>query len=61
VDIFKSGTRREELLMSPEELRKIRVLHNYLQDLNSFEIIKFIKEKFEKFKTNDVFLSVMNK
>jgi transcription termination factor Rho len=47
--------------MSPEELRKIRVLHNYLQDLNSFEIIKFIKEKFEKFKTNDVFLSVMNK
>jgi transcription termination factor Rho len=61
VDIFKSGTRREELITSSDDLRKIRVLRNYLQDLNSFEIIKFINEKFGKFKTNDVFLSVMNK
>ncbi|MGL1933586.1 MAG: transcription termination factor Rho [Fibrobacterales bacterium] len=61
IDIFKSGTRKEELLMDEEELRKVWILRKYLQDLSPTEIMEFMKEKILKTKTNAEFLLSMNK
>ena len=60
IDIFKSGTRKEELLLSEETLRRVWILRKYLQDLSSTEIMEFMREKLEKSKTNDQFLNSMN-
>ncbi len=60
VDIFKSGTRKEELLIDKDTLRKIWILRKYLQDFTPIEIMEFIKDKLGKAKTNKEFLGSMN-
>jgi transcription termination factor Rho len=60
IDIFKSGTRKEELLTHPDVLRRIWILRRYLQDLSSPEIMEFLQEKLGKAKTNEEFLNSMN-
>ncbi len=59
-DVFKSGTRKEELLMSPDDLRRIWILRRYLQDLSPVEIMEFLSEKLRGTKTNREFLDSMN-
>ncbi|MCF0216251.1 MAG: transcription termination factor Rho [Fibrobacteraceae bacterium] len=60
IDIFKSGTRKEELLLDEEELRRVIILRRYLQDMTSVEIMDFMRDKLKLFKTNKEFLSSMN-
>lgn len=60
IDIFKSGTRKEELLLSHDELRRIWILRRYLQDMSPNEIMDFMKDKVAKSKTNSDFLNSMN-
>jgi transcription termination factor Rho len=60
IDIFRSGTRREELLLSEEELRRVLILRRYLQDFSSIEIMEFMLDKLGKTKSNEMFLSSMN-
>ena len=60
IDIFKSGTRKEELLLGEENLRKMYILRRYLQDLSSVEIMEFMKDKLAKSKTNFEFMHSMN-
>lgn len=60
IDIFKSGTRKEELLLGEDKLRKMYILRRYLQDLSSIEIMEFMKDKLAKTKTNDDFMNSMN-
>lgn len=60
IDIFKSGTRKEELLLGEEKLRKMYILRRYLQDLSSIEIMEFMKDKLAKAKNNDDFMNSMN-
>jgi transcription termination factor Rho len=60
IDVFKSGTRKEELLMPPDDLRRVWVLRRYLQDLSPVEIMEFLSEKLKGAKTNKEFLDSMN-
>jgi transcription termination factor Rho len=60
IDIFKSGTRKEELLLSEDELRRVWILRRYLQDHTSTEIMEFMREKMLNAITNKDFLSSMN-
>jgi transcription termination factor Rho len=60
VDIFKSGTRKEELLLGEDKIRKIWILRKYLQDYNSTEIMEFMRDKLGKTKSNSDFMNSMN-
>jgi transcription termination factor Rho len=60
IDVFKSGTRKEELLMHPDDLRRVWILRRYLQDLSPVEIMEFLVEKLKGSKTNKEFLDSMN-
>ncbi len=60
VDIFKSGTRKENLLIDPKDLNKIWILRKYLGDYSPQEAMEFLIDKLGKTKTNDKFLAAMN-
>jgi transcription termination factor Rho len=57
VDVLKSGTRREELLVSPEELAKRHLLRRALADLAPVEAAQFLIDKLNKTPSNAVFLA----
>ncbi|MCF7900165.1 transcription termination factor Rho [Candidatus Babeliales bacterium] len=59
-ELLTSGTRREELLHTPEDLNKVWVLQKFLAAMNTAESIEFLKDKMKKFKTNQEFLDSMN-
>jgi len=60
LDINKSSTRHEELLMPPEELNKVWILRKFLAELNSVEAMEFLIGKMGQSKTNKKFLESMN-
>ena len=60
IDINKSGTRKEELLMDKQELNRVWVLRKVLNPLSTVEAIELLTEKLEKTKTNGEFLSMMS-
>jgi transcription termination factor Rho len=60
VDIFKSGTRKEELLLDKKDLHKVWVLRKYLHDYNPVEAMEFLIDKLGKTKDNSQFLAAMN-
>jgi transcription termination factor Rho len=61
IDINKSGTRKEELLMEKNDLDRIWVLRKVLAQLSSIESLEFMVEKLSKFKSNKEFLNMMDK
>ena len=60
IDIKRSNTRREELLLKQEDIQKIWILRKVLNDLNSAEAMELLIEKLSKTKTNTEFLGSMN-
>jgi len=60
VDINRSGTRKEELLMTQEELNKVWILRKFLNELNPVEAMEFLIGKMSQTKTNKKFLAMMN-
>ncbi len=60
IDIFRSGTRREELLLSPNELNKMWVLRKVLGTMGVVEAMELLQEKIKETKSNDDFLKAMN-
>jgi transcription termination factor Rho len=60
LDINKSGTRHEELLMPQDELNKVWILRKFLAELNSVEAMEFLIGKMGQAKTNKKFLESMN-
>jgi transcription termination factor Rho len=60
IDISRSGTRREELLMVPKELELVYRLRRVLSDMNPVESIELLKSRLQKVKTNAEFLMTMN-
>ncbi|NKQ41522.1 MAG: transcription termination factor Rho [Sulfurovum sp.] len=60
MDVTKSGTRKEELLVTPETLQKVWALRNAMQNMEEIEGLKFLFTKMNKTKNNDEFLSIMN-
>ena len=60
IDIFRSGTRKEELLINDKDLAKIWILRKFLNDRPLSEAMEFLLEKVRKTKTNAQFLKSMN-
>ncbi|HLR76752.1 MAG TPA: transcription termination factor Rho [Balneolaceae bacterium] len=60
IDIFKSGTRREELIVPEEEHEKVVLLRRYLNRMNPFEAMEFLLDKMKGTKDNEEFLISMN-
>jgi transcription termination factor Rho len=60
IDLNRSGTRKEELLLSQEELNKVWILRKYLSDKNPIEAMEFLVERLSKSKSNKTFLKSMN-
>jgi transcription termination factor Rho len=61
IDINKSGTRKEELLLTPHQLNRVWVLRKLLQPLNSIDAMEFLQDKLKGTKDNQEFLDSMSK
>ena len=59
IDLNKSGTRKEELLLDQAELNKVWILRKFLSDKNPVEAMEFLVERISKVKTNKAFLNSM--
>jgi transcription termination factor Rho len=60
MDINRSGTRKEELLMTMEELNRVWILRKILAELSPVEAMEFLLEKLKGTKNNKEFLRSMN-
>jgi transcription termination factor Rho len=61
IDLQKSGTRKEELLIPKDDLNRIWVLRKVLNPLSPVEAMELLIDKMSKTKTNSDFLSSMQK
>jgi transcription termination factor Rho len=59
VDLLRSGTRKEELLLSKHELDRTWILRKVLQQMSPVEAMELLREKMLKTRTNDEFLASM--
>jgi transcription termination factor Rho len=59
IDIQRSGTRKEELLLSQEELNRVYLLRNFLGDMPETEAIEFLLERMKRTKNNKEFFATM--
>src|SRR3954464_8488094 len=60
IDINRSGTRKEELLLHPDELERIRILRRVLADMHPVEAMELLTSRIRKTKSNAEFLMSMN-
>ena len=60
IDIFRSGTRKEELLLTQEELNRMWVLRKVLHTMGVVEAMELLLEKLKGSKSNEEFLRAMN-
>jgi transcription termination factor Rho len=60
IDINRSGTRKEELLLHPDELDRVRILRRVLADMHPVEAMELLVSRLRKGKTNAEFLMSMN-
>jgi transcription termination factor Rho len=61
INILRSGTRREELLLSPEELQRTWILRKILQSMDEADAIEFLLERMKNHKTNAEFFEAMKR
>ncbi len=61
MDINRSGTRKEDLLLTPEQLQRIWLLRRVLSTMNTVDSMEFLLEKMAETKTNKEFLASMNR
>lgn len=60
IDLIKSSTRRDDLLLDDKNVQRMWVLRKYLADMNPIEAMEFINEKIKFSRNNDEFLISMN-
>jgi transcription termination factor Rho len=60
IDINRSGTRKEELLMHPDEVERVRTLRRVLADMHPTEAMELVTNRMRKTKSNAEFLLSMN-
>jgi transcription termination factor Rho len=60
IDISRTGTRKEELLLTPEELNKVWILRKVLSSLSPVEAMELLLGRLSKAKNNAEFLSSMS-
>jgi transcription termination factor Rho len=61
IDISRSGTRKEELLIEEADLNRIWILRKVLSQMNEVEAVELLMDKLSKTKTNQDFLNNMTK
>ncbi len=61
IDINRSGTRKEELLMPPDDLNRVWILRKLLSPLNPVDAMEFLLDKMQGTKNNTDFLASMNR
>ena len=61
IDVNKSNTRKEDMLMHPDELNRVWLLRKVLNELNPVEAMELLIERIKKTKTNAEFLMTLNK
>ncbi|WP_425479852.1 transcription termination factor Rho [Dokdonella fugitiva] len=61
IDINRSGTRREELLIDPDQLQKIWILRKLLHPMDELAAMEFMLDKMKNTKTNDEFFGAMKR
>src|SRR6201995_285466 len=61
INLNKSGTRREELLIKPEVLQKIWVLRKFIHDMDEVESMEFLLDKIRQTKSNSEFFDMMRR
>ena len=61
MDINRSGTRREELLIKPELLQKVWILRRLLHDMDELQAMEFLLDKMKATKNNTEFFEMMKK
>jgi transcription termination factor Rho len=61
ININRSGTRREDLLLSPEELQRTWILRKILQSMDECDAIEFLIERMKNHKTNAEFFDAMKR
>ncbi|MBI2401981.1 MAG: transcription termination factor Rho [Gemmatimonadetes bacterium] len=59
MDVVRSSTRKEELLLDKEELNKVYLLRNFLADMPPVEAIEFLLERMKRTKSNKEFFASM--
>jgi transcription termination factor Rho len=60
IDVTQSGTRKEELLLDPEELKRVHMLHRMLNNMNPQEAIELMLRKLSETVSNGEFLMTIN-
>ena len=61
INLNKSGTRREELLIKPDLLQKVWVLRKFIHDMDDVESMEFILDKMRSTKNNNEFFELMKR
>ena len=61
INVLRSGTRREELLLKPDVLQKVWILRKLLSDMDEVEAMEFLLERLETTKTNQDFFDLMRR
>ena len=61
LDINRSGTRKEELICEPDELKRIWILRKVLNEMNPVEAMELLRDKMKKYKSNAEFLMALGK
>ena len=61
IHINRSGTRREDLLVDPDELQKMWVLRKVVHDMDEIAAVEFLMSKMKDTKTNKEFFESMKK
>jgi transcription termination factor Rho len=60
IDVNASGTRKEELLLTPEEQRRVEILRRVLSDMNPIEAMELLTGRMARTKSNTDFLNTLN-
>ena len=59
-DLIRSGTRKEELLVSKKHLGRMWILRKLLNDMNAIEAMEFFQERIKRTKSNEEFMNTMS-
>lgn len=61
INVAKSGTRKEELLLAPQELQNIWILRKFLYDMDEIQAMEFLLDKMRPTKNNAEFFAMMRR